>query len=121
MMQLQDPKRTKVLIVTLAETTPVLEAADLQSDLRRAGIEPWAWVVNQSVAAAHPTSPLLCQRAANERSLIADVARTHSVRYAVVALQGEEPIGAGRLRALCQSPASDRLVAGTVAAQPAGV
>lgn len=27
MMQLQDPKQTKVLIVTLAETTPVLEAA----------------------------------------------------------------------------------------------
>ncbi|MBS0544071.1 MAG: arsenical pump-driving ATPase, partial [Proteobacteria bacterium] len=51
MMQLQDPKRTKVLIATLAETTPVLEAASLQADLRRAGIEPWAWVVNASVAA----------------------------------------------------------------------
>ena len=42
MMQLQDPKQTKVLLVTLAETTPVLEAAILQADLRRAGIEPWA-------------------------------------------------------------------------------
>ncbi len=52
MMQLQDPKQTKVLIVTLAETTPVLEAANLQADLRRAGIEPWAWVINNSVAAA---------------------------------------------------------------------
>jgi arsenite-transporting ATPase len=52
MMQLQDPKQTKVLIVSLAETTPVLEAANLQDDLRRAGIEPWAWVVNNSVAAA---------------------------------------------------------------------
>ena len=40
MMQLQDPKQTKILIVTLAEKTPVLEAANLQSDLRRAGIEP---------------------------------------------------------------------------------
>ena len=59
MMQLQDPKQTKVLIVTLAETTPVLEAANLQDDLRRAGIEPWAWIVNNSVAAAHPHSPLL--------------------------------------------------------------
>jgi hypothetical protein len=49
MMQLQDPKQTKVLIVTLAETTPVLEAANLQADLRRAGIEPWAWVINNSV------------------------------------------------------------------------
>jgi arsenite-transporting ATPase len=51
MMQLQDPKQTKVLMVTLAETTPVLEAANLQADLRRAGIEPWAWVVNNSIAA----------------------------------------------------------------------
>jgi len=39
-MQLQNPKQTKVILVTLAETTPVLEAANLQSDLRRAGIEP---------------------------------------------------------------------------------
>ena len=61
MMQLQDPKRTKVLLVTLAETTPVLEAANLQADLRRAGIEPWAWVINNSVAAARPRSPLLAQ------------------------------------------------------------
>lgn len=38
-----DPEKTKVIIVTLAETTPVLEAANLQRDLRRAGIEPWAW------------------------------------------------------------------------------
>ncbi|EJC60943.1 arsenite-activated ATPase (arsA), partial [Alcaligenes faecalis subsp. faecalis NCIB 8687] len=50
MMQLQDPKQTKVLVVTLAETTPVLEAANLQADLRRAGIEPWAWIINTSVA-----------------------------------------------------------------------
>ncbi|EJR4349634.1 arsenical pump-driving ATPase, partial [Salmonella enterica subsp. enterica serovar Infantis] len=49
MMQLQDPEKTKVIIVTLAETTPVLEAANLQQDLRRAGIEPWAWVVNKAL------------------------------------------------------------------------
>jgi hypothetical protein len=55
MMQLQDPKQTKVLLVTLAETTPVLEAANLQADLRRAGIEPWAWIINNSVAAAGAT------------------------------------------------------------------
>lgn len=40
MMQLQDPERTKIMLVTLPETTPVLEAAGLQEDLRRAGIEP---------------------------------------------------------------------------------
>jgi arsenite-transporting ATPase len=66
MMQLQDPRQTRVLIVTLAETTPVLEAAALQEDLRRAGIEPWAWLVNQSVAAARPRCALLRSRAASE-------------------------------------------------------
>lgn len=70
LMRLQDPNATKVLLVTLAETTPVLEAAGLQADLQRAGIEPWAWVVNNSLAAAEPTSPLLQQRAAGEIDLL---------------------------------------------------
>lgn len=99
MMQLQDPKQTKVLIVTLAETTPVLEAANLQADLRRAGIEPWAWIVNTSVAAA-ARSPLLRQRAANELREINAVANEHANRYAVVPLLKDEPVGAERLRAL---------------------
>ncbi|MEK8088571.1 arsenical pump-driving ATPase [Thermithiobacillus plumbiphilus] len=100
MMQLQDPKQTKVLVVTLAETTPVLEATHLQADLRRAGIEPWAWIINTSVAAASARSPLLRQRAANELREISAVANQHANRYAVVPLLKEEPIGAERLRAL---------------------
>jgi arsenite-transporting ATPase len=97
MMQLQDPKRTKVLIVTLAETTPVLEAARLQADLRRAGIEPWAWVINNSVAAARPRSPLLRRRAQNELAEVERVATVHARRYAAVSLLEEEPIGVERL------------------------
>jgi arsenite/tail-anchored protein-transporting ATPase len=103
MMQLQDPKQTKVLLVTLAETTPVLEAAGLQADLERAGIQPWAWVVNQSLAAARTRSSLLRRRAANEREQIDAVAERHSRRYAVVALQEAEPIGAERLRRLTKT------------------
>ncbi len=97
MMQLRDPRQTKVLLVTLAETTPVLEAAHLQADLRRAGIEPWAWVVNNSVAAAHPTSPLLLKRAHNERVEIEAVAQRRAPRHAVVPLQIHEPVGVERL------------------------
>ncbi len=97
MMQLQDIKQTKVLIVTLAETTPVLEAANLQQDLRRAGIEPWAWIINNSIAATHVESPLLRRRAANELGEIDAVARRHAHRYAVVPLLAEEPVGARRL------------------------
>ncbi|MBS4050084.1 MAG: arsenical pump-driving ATPase [Methylomonas sp.] len=100
LMRLQDPKRTKVLIVTLAETTPVLEAANLQADLKRAGIEAWAWIVNTSVAASKATSPLLRQRAANELREINAVASQHAQRYAVVPLLQHEPIGVERLQAL---------------------
>lgn len=97
MMQLQDPRQTKVLIVTLAETTPVLEAANLQADLRRAGIEPCAWIINNSIAAAAPNSPLLRQRASHELREIDAVATRHARRYAVVPLLKEAPIGVDRL------------------------
>lgn len=66
LMRMQDPNYTKVLIVTLPETTPVLEATALQEDLRRAKIEPYAWVINGSVAAAGPSDPILRARAAAE-------------------------------------------------------
>lgn len=97
MMQLQDPKQTKVVLVTLAETTPVLEAANLQADLRRAGIEPWAWVINNSVAATTVHSPLLRHRAANELQEIDAVFHQYAQRYAVVPLLREEPVGVDRL------------------------
>jgi arsenite-transporting ATPase len=93
MMQLQNPDQTKVLLVTLAETTPVLEAANLQADLRRAGIEPWAWVINNSIAATQVHSPLLRQRATNELREIDAVAHQHAQHYAVVPLLQEQPIG----------------------------
>lgn len=100
MMQLQDPNQTKVLIITLAETTPVLEAAGLQNDLRRAGIEPWAWIINNSLAMANPSSPLLRRRALNELAQIKEVETKHAKRWAVIPLQAEEPVGVDRLRQL---------------------
>ncbi|MEB0007493.1 arsenical pump-driving ATPase [Pseudomonas sp. RTB3] len=104
MMQLQDPKKTKVLLVTLAETTPVLEAANLQADLRRAGIEPWAWVINNSIAAAKTQSPLLRKRATNELKEIDHVIHEHAHRYAVIPLMAEEPVGVERLLGLSAAP-----------------
>ncbi|BET40795.1 arsenical pump-driving ATPase [Atlantibacter hermannii] len=97
MMQLQDPEKTKVIIVTLAETTPVLEAANLQQDLRRAEIEPWAWVINSSLAAAKPSSPFLVNRASRELPLINDVTEQFAKRIALTPLQNEEPVGAALL------------------------
>lgn len=99
MMRLQDPDYTKILIVTLPETTPVLEASILEDDLKRAGITPWAWVVNQSLAAADTTSPLLRHRAAQEQGPIGSVHRRAS-RIAIVPLLEEEPTGVKRLAML---------------------
>ena len=100
MMQLQDQKQTKVLIVTLAETTPVLEAVNLQEDLRRAGIEPWGWIINNSVAAAVSQSSLLMERAKNEVKEIEDVAHRYADRLAVVPVLNNEPVGETLLRLL---------------------
>jgi arsenite-transporting ATPase len=107
LMQLQDPGHTKVIIVTLAETTPVLEAAGLQDDLRRAGIEPWAWVINNSVAAARPDSPLLRRRAEHEVDQIAMVRDRHATRLALVPLLTHEPVGVDHLLRLAGDPAVD--------------
>ncbi|BDC82897.1 arsenical pump-driving ATPase [Aeromonas hydrophila] len=101
MMQLQDPKQTKVMIVTLPEPTPVQEATNLQADLRRAGIEPWAWVINHMLAPTSVTSPLLAQRAYRQQPHIDAVKQEHAKRYAVVPLQAVEPVGVKALQDLC--------------------
>src|SRR5690606_10390051 len=100
MMRLQDPDHTKVVIITLPEATPVLEAQGLQSDLRRAGIEPWAWIVNNSLAAARTDDPLLRRRASQELPEIARVLSEGSERCAVLPLLTEEPVGVPALRGL---------------------
>ncbi len=99
LMSLQDPALTKVILVTLAETTPVLEAEGLQEDLRRAGINPWGWVVNNSIAAARPDDAFLRLRAANELPQI-DRVRSLADRLAIIPLLASEPIGVKKLGGL---------------------
>ena len=74
LMRLQDPAHTQIILVTLPEVTPVSQAAALQEDLRRANIEPYAWVVNRSIAAAGTTDPLLAARLAGERQQMERIA-----------------------------------------------
>ncbi|MGU5715142.1 arsenical pump-driving ATPase [Aeromonas taiwanensis] len=112
MMQLQDPKQTKVMIVTLPEPTPVQEAANLQADLRRAGIEPWAWVVNHMLSPVGVRSPMLRRRARHQQPYIAAVKGEHARRYAVVPLLAVEPVGARELRALCHPVHLEEMVVG---------
>jgi arsenite-transporting ATPase len=100
LMRLRDPAYTKVLIVTLPETTPVLEAERLQNDLRRAGIEPFAWVLNRSLAAAGPRDPVLRQRAAAEAAHVKRVRREVAGRVVLIPWRPEAPVGAELLRSL---------------------
>jgi len=100
MMRLQDPAQTKVIVVTLAETTPVLEAVGLQNELQRAGITPWAWIVNNSLAAANPDALFLRKRAGGELAEIARVRAVHAARLAIVPVQAEPPVGIRALRDL---------------------
>jgi len=99
LMRLQDPAQTKVIIVTLPETAPVLEAEELQDDLARAGITPWAWVVNASLTAAAPSSPFLRTRALAEAPSLARVSRLCH-RVAALPLLVREPVGPLALAAL---------------------
>jgi len=103
LMRLQDPAYTKMLLVTLPETTPVLEASQLQHDLERAGITPYAWVINQSLAAANPSDPLLKQRANAEHAHIDTVQTEHASRAALTPQMPNEPSGPDALRQLAKT------------------
>jgi arsenite/tail-anchored protein-transporting ATPase len=101
--RLRDATFTRVLLVTLAEATPVHEARALQDDLARAAIAPFAWVVNQSLTPLAVRDPVLAARRAAESVYLDEVASMSS-RVAVVPWVPTAPRGAEALRALvCNS------------------
>ena len=100
--RLQNGDITKIIIVTLPETTPVLEATELCDELHRAGITPWAWVVNQSLNGLPLTSPLLRTRAAGEVEHLQHVRDDLAARTALVPLLSVEPRGVPGLAALSE-------------------
>ena len=78
------------------------EAAQLQADLRRAGIEPFAWVINASMVTSGATDPLLRMRMRHELEQIARVRRDYATRVAIVPWAPDSPVGPEKLRALAQ-------------------
>ena len=102
--RLRDGSFTHVLMVTLPEATPVHEAAALQADLRRAQIEPFAWVINQSFIEAQSSDALLHARGAAELTFIREVTEQHFSRTALVPWVPKEPVGAERLQQLFDEP-----------------
>ncbi|WP_157267897.1 arsenical pump-driving ATPase [Azohydromonas aeria] len=108
LMRLQDPDYTRIVLVTLPETTPVSEAAALQDDLRRARIEPFAWVINRSLAASGTASPVLAGRIAGERVQMQRVATGLAPRTFVVPWCAQPPIGVEALKRLDTGEAAAR-------------
>jgi arsenite-transporting ATPase len=107
--RLRDADFTRVLVVTLPEATPVHEAAMLQADLRRAQIEPFAWVINQSFAESGSRDPLLVARGHGEAQFIREVVEKHSKRTAIVPWVTEEPTGPERLQQFFTEKAAQTL------------
>ncbi len=98
--RLRDGSLTHVILVTLPEATPVHEAPRLQDDLVRAGIRPFAWVINQSFAENGFQHPLLIARGRRELPFIREVLEKHSSKAALIPWVPEEPVGPDSLRIL---------------------
>ncbi|AWW32816.1 arsenical pump-driving ATPase [Echinicola strongylocentroti] len=78
-MSLQDQELSKIILVSLPETTPMREAGSLQDDLKRAGIKPYAWLINQSLTLLSSiTDPLLKSRASAEAEVINTIKTSYS-------------------------------------------
>jgi arsenite-transporting ATPase len=100
LMRLQDPDYTQIILVTLPEVTPVSQASALQEDLRRANIEPYAWVLNRSVLAAKTKDPLLLARLQGEVKQMQRINDGLSNNLFVIPFQSEPPVGIHALRRL---------------------
>ena len=105
LMRLQDAAYTRIILVTLPEVTPVSQAAALQGDLRRASIEPYAWVLNKSVLAAGTRDPLLAARLAGERRQMERIAAGLAKRVFTLPWLTVPPIGFTELSKLVVTPA----------------
>jgi arsenite-transporting ATPase len=80
-MSLQDQTLSKIILVSLPETTPMREAGDLQNDLKRASIQPYAWLINQSLSMLSGISdPLLKSRANAEIEVIKTIKNEYANR-----------------------------------------
>jgi arsenite-transporting ATPase len=88
--RLRNAQETEVIIVTLAETTPVYEAMRLEEDLKRAGIHSKWWVINSSLFATNTTNKMLKAKASNEIQWINKVDSHSNGNFAVIQWSAED-------------------------------
>jgi arsenite/tail-anchored protein-transporting ATPase len=101
--RLRDAEFTRILLVTLPEATPVHEAGRLQRDLARAGIAPFAWVINLSFHVEGFRDPVLVERGRREAPFIKEVRDRLASRFAVIPWTPGPPVGVERLRSLARA------------------
>ncbi|TWH78341.1 arsenical pump-driving ATPase [Sedimentibacter saalensis] len=88
--RLKNVDETEVIIVTLAETTPVYEAMRLEEDLKRAGISAKWWVINSSLYQTKTTNKMLAAKASNEIEWINKIAAHANGNFAVIGWRADE-------------------------------
>ncbi len=88
--RLRNANETEVIIVTLAEATPVYEALRLDEDLKRAGIATKWWVINSSLYATETTNPLLKAKASHEIEWINKVNAQSRGHFALIKWSAED-------------------------------
>jgi arsenite-transporting ATPase len=96
--RLRNPEETEVIIVTLAETTPVYEAMRLEEDLKRAKILTKWWVINSSLYQTGTSNKLLTAKASNEIEWINKVNAHSKGNFALISWSPEEIKGDKLLR-----------------------
>ncbi len=88
--RLRNPAETEVIIVTLAEATPVYEALRLEEDLKRAGIATKWWVINASLYRTGTTNRMLSAKAGGEIEWINRVAAHSGGNFALIPWSADE-------------------------------
>jgi len=88
--RLRNSEETEVIIVTLAEATPVYEAMRLEDDLKRADIHSKWWVINSSLYATKTTNQMLKAKASNEIPWINKVDAHSKGNFAVISWSADE-------------------------------
>ncbi|WP_298845437.1 arsenical pump-driving ATPase [Clostridium sp.] len=88
--RLKNSDETEVIIVTLAEATPVYEAKRLEEDLIRAKISTKWWVINSSLYKTGTTNKLLAAKASSEIEWINEVDAHADGKFAVIPWSPDE-------------------------------
>ncbi len=88
--RLRNHNETEVIIVTLAEATPVYEAMRLEDDLKRAGIATKWWVINASFYQCGTTNALLASKSNHEIEWINKIDDHSLGNFAMIPWKSEE-------------------------------